>query len=265
MISLSRRQLLRATPLALAALAAPLAPHLDRLAQACAELTDDAPGSPCGALVDQDQPAAADFTPWWVRTFLATRLWPTANELDQPIGPLEVGQYLRVQLPQNGDRLRVWDPRTNVTGYVGAEAVGPVGPPEWADYLNGQDGRWIDVTLSIPQHAVAMQGDLALRESLVTAGLRGETRPGRYLILRRVYNETMDSRTIPGLQDHYLLRNVLFTQYFTPDGAAIHYNWWGPPYGFGRPGSHGCLGMMYDDSKFYWDWADIGVPVVVHA
>jgi hypothetical protein len=84
--------------------------------------------------------------------------------------------------------------------------------PVWAEYLNGQDARWIDVTLSVPQHAVAMQGDVALRESLVSAGLRGETRPGHYQILRRIYNETMDSRTVPGLTDRYLLKNVLFTQ-----------------------------------------------------
>jgi lipoprotein-anchoring transpeptidase ErfK/SrfK len=127
------------------------------------------------------------------------------------------------------------------------------------------DARWIDVDLRIPQHAVAMQGDLPLREALVTAGLRGETLPGSYQILRRVYNETMDSRTIPGLKDKYLLKNVLYTQYFTGDGAAIHYNWWGPPNGFGRPGSHGCLGMMFDDSKFFWEWADVGTPLSIHA
>ena len=50
----------------------------------------------------------------------------------------------------------------------------------------------------------------------------------------------------------------------TFDGAAIHYNWWGPPNGFGRPGSHGCLGMMYNDSKFLWDWAGVGTPIVIH-
>src|SRR2546430_1908474 len=79
-----------------------------------------------------------------------------------------------------------------------------------------------------------------------------------------VADQTMDSRTIPGLADHYLLKDVLFTQYFTGDGAAIHYNWWGPPRGFGYPGSHGCLGMRYDGSKFMWDWAGVGTPIVIH-
>ena len=52
----------------------------------------------------------------------------------------------------------------------------------------------------------------------------------------------MDSRTIPGMTDRYLLKDVLFTQYFTWDGAAIHYNWWGPPNGFGRPAATAASG-----------------------
>jgi hypothetical protein len=215
-------------------------------------------------LEESEAVAPPDYEPWWVRVFLATRLWPTQHELDNPVGRAEQGQYFRVEVPQNGPRLRVFDPRSSELVYIGAEAVGPVDPPVWADYLNGQDGRWIDVTLTVPQHALAMQGDVLMYRALVTAGLQGTTRPGHYSILRRVYNETMDSRTVPGLRDTYLLKNVLFTQYFTGDGAAIHYNWWGPPYGFGRPGSHGCLGMMYNDSKYFWDWADIGVPVIIH-
>jgi lipoprotein-anchoring transpeptidase ErfK/SrfK len=114
------------------------------------------------------------------------------------------------------------------------------------------------------QNLKAMQGDMQVLQDLVTAGTQGTTKPGFYRILRRVYNETMDSRTIPGLADSYNLKDVLFTQYFTGDGAAIHYNWWGPPRGFGMPGSHGCLGMRYDGSKFLWDWATVGTPIVIH-
>jgi len=35
-------------------------------------------------------------------------------------------------------------------------------------------------------------------------------------------------------------------------GAAIHYKSWAPLYGFGKPGSHGCLGMRLDGSKYMW-------------
>ena len=39
----------------------------------------------------------------------------------------------------------------------------------------------------------------------------------------------------------YYLTNVLFTQYFTGDGASIHYNYWSSNWGYA--GSHGCLGL----------------------
>ena len=78
------------------------------------------------------------------------------------------------------------------------------------------------------QHIKAMQGDEQVMRDLVTAGLQGTTKPGFYRILRRVYNETMDSRTVTGSTDSYLLKDVLYTQYFHGDGSAIHYNWWPP-------------------------------------
>jgi hypothetical protein len=262
-IPVARRQFLRALGLASAAIVLPgyLGPSP---VSACAEAGEGL-DAVCGRLVDTPEGAVPRFEPWWVQVFSPTLLWSTPAEDDDPVGPADFGQYFRVQEPQDGPRLRVWDPRGDRMAYVEAGSVGPVEPPEWAEHLNGLDGRWIDVDLKIPQHAAAMQGDLPIRRAPVTAGLNGSTRPGRYRILRRVYNETMDSRTVPGLRDRYLLRNVLFTQYFTDDGAAIHYNWWIPPRGFGRPGSHGCLGMMYGDSRFFWEWADVGVPVIIHA
>ena len=77
-----------------------------------------------------------------------------------------------------------------------------------------------------------------------------------FTIQRRVANETMNSDTIgiprfgPG---GYYLTNVLFTQYFTADGASIHYNYWSSNWGYAA--SHGCLGLTYADSAFLWDWA----------
>ena len=124
--------------------------------------------------------------------------------------------------------------------------------------------RWIDVSLRSPRRATAMQGDVPVRSALVITGMPGyETPTGYHQILRRVYNETMDSRTIPGMTVRYRYENVLYTQYFTGDGAAIHYNYWAG--GFGGSGSRGCLGMTLGDSKFFWEWADVGVPLVVHA
>ena len=59
-------------------------------------------------------------------------------------------------------------------------------------------------------------------------------------------------------------RDVLFTQYFSARGHAIHYAWWRTAETIGRPGSHGCLHTLLDDARFLWDWATIGTPVLVH-
>jgi hypothetical protein len=60
---------------------------------------------------------------------------------------------------------------------------------------------------------------------------------------RRVPNEIMDSLTV-GIPHNspfgYYVKNVLYTQYFTPDGASLHDNYWSS--NFGGAGSHGVLG-----------------------
>ena len=90
----------------------------------------------------------------------------------------------------------------------------------------------------------------------MTAGVDRRTKPGFYRILRRVANETMDSRTVPDATRTYLLKDVLYTQYFHGDGSAIHYNWWASSWGY--PGSQGCLGMRMAGAKYLWDWATWG-------
>ena len=116
------------------------------------------------------------------------------------VGSVDPGRLFRVESPQAGYRLLVWDPRENRHVFIGSEAVGPVESPFWSAFAD--DGKWLDVTLTTPQHIKAMQGDDMKMQDLVTAGLQGTTKPGFYRILRRVYNETMDSRTDPGLDGH---------------------------------------------------------------
>jgi lipoprotein-anchoring transpeptidase ErfK/SrfK len=64
-----------------------------------------------------------------------------------------------------------------------------------------------------------------------------------------------------GAIEGYYLKNVLWTQYFTSDGASIHYNYWSSNWGYA--GSHGCLGVAYNEARFAWNWADVGTPVYV--
>ena len=86
-------------------------------------------------------------------------------------------------------------------------------------------------------------------------------------MLYRVAKETMTSeRVYPpiprGAPGGYYLENVLYTQYFATNGAAIHYNYWSSNWGY--PGSHGCLGLPLTEAKWAWDWASTGTPVSIY-
>lgn len=131
----------------------------------------------------------------------------------------------------------------------------PADAPTW--------GQWLDINLT-QQLMTAYDGTSPLRTIVVTTGMAGwETPPGYYTILSRVANETMTSGAI-GAENFYRLDDVLFTQYFTDFGHALHFAWWRTKETIGRPGSHGCINMLLDDSRYLWDWATIGTPILIH-
>jgi lipoprotein-anchoring transpeptidase ErfK/SrfK len=118
-------------------------------------------------------------------------------------------------------------------------------------------GRWIDVILTGPTLVTAYEDGKAVYSAMAIHGISGwETPRGTFTMIRRVANERMRG---PGWD----VSNVLFTQYFTWDGASIHYNYWSSNWGYS--GSHGCLGMNYADSLWFWEWATLGTPIDIHA
>jgi hypothetical protein len=128
-------------------------------------------------------------------------------------------------------------------------------------------GRHFEADLKDPAMLTAFEDGAPIWSTLTLKGTVSNRTPrGIHRILWRVPNETMTServyppipRDAPG---GYYLRNVLFTQYFTSDGASIHYNYWSSNWGYA--GSHGCLGVAYNEAKFAWDWADVGTSVYV--
>lgn len=128
----------------------------------------------------------------------------------------------------------------------------------------GAGERWIEVDIS-EQVTRAMVGNKVHHTALVTTGKDGwETPLGEFRIEYRVYNETMTSAAI-GAEEYYVLEDVLFTQYFTNVGHALHLNYWRPDSYFGNVrSSHGCVGMRYADAEFFWNFASVGTRVVIH-
>jgi hypothetical protein len=128
--------------------------------------------------------------------------------------------------------------------------------------------KWIDVNLT-HQVVTAYEGARAVYVAPTTSGRPGwETPTGTFRIQRRVENETMIGSTLLRLDTlevpDYRLENVKWTQYFTANGAAIHTNYWRPADLFGVPSSHGCLGMAEQHARWFWSWASVGTPLVVH-
>jgi hypothetical protein len=150
-------------------------------------------------------------------------------------------------------------------GYIYSRNVGrnaPVLPPPLPKNAP-TSGRWIDVHLT--QQLMTLYEDREpVRVVVTTTGMAGwETPEGEFAITWRKANETMTSGAI-GAEHFFKLEDVLYTQYFTDEGHAIHYAWWRTPETIGRPGSHGCLNVLLDDAEFIWNWADVGTPIMIH-
>jgi lipoprotein-anchoring transpeptidase ErfK/SrfK len=128
-------------------------------------------------------------------------------------------------------------------------------------------GRHFEADLQEPAMLTAFEDGGAVWSTLTLKGTSTHTTPlGGHKVLWRVPSETMTSeRVYPPIPRNapggYYLTGVLWTQYFTADGASIHYNYWSSNWGYA--GSHGCLGIGYNEAKFAWDWADVGTPVFV--
>ena len=162
----------------------------------------------------------------------------------------------RVQAPDGSNWYRVDN------GYLASGSIRLPRPP-----TRTFSGRWLDADLQEPAMLTAYDGSTVVLDTLAVKGtIANQTPTGTFTIQRRVQDETMDSGTL-GVDPHgpggYHLEHVLNTQYFTNDGASIHYNYWSS--NFGSSGSHGCLGLDLQDSQFLWNWADVGTPVVIRS
>lgn len=85
---------------------------------------------------------------------------------------------------------------------------------------------------------------------------------GEYKIYSKVRSQTMRGPNADGTS--YNVPNVEWVSYFHAD-YAIHGNYWRPLSVFGTTNtSHGCIGMINDNSRWVYDWAPIGTPVITY-
>lgn len=106
----------------------------------------------------------------------------------------------------------------------------------------------------------AIQNGQVQKEVTVSTGKPGfETPNGTYNILRK--KDISDMKGCGG-GECWEVKNVKWQSYFTNEGHAIHGTWWYVNYG-NQNASHGCVNMREADAEWFYNWLDIGTPVVV--
>jgi lipoprotein-anchoring transpeptidase ErfK/SrfK len=108
----------------------------------------------------------------------------------------------------------------------------------------------------------AYDGDTLFMQESISTGLDDTPTPfGTFSIYKKTPSRYMQG-PIPGVSDQvYDLPGVPWNLYFTVDGAVIHGAYWHNH--FGEPWSHGCVNLSPQNAKKLYDWADVGIPVVV--
>jgi lipoprotein-anchoring transpeptidase ErfK/SrfK len=177
---------------------------------------------------------------------VAARLGTTANEVMRANG-LYNPNFIYI-----GQRLNI-PGRSNLPAPQPPRVPAPLPAPNPARPAP-TEGRWIDIDIS-DQRIAAYQGSTPLKSVRVSTGVAWTPTPlGRYAIYTKLASQAMSG---PG----YYLPGVPWVMYFT--GAyAIHGTYW--HHNFGTPMSHGCVNLTIDDAKWFYDFAGIGTPVVVH-
>ena len=148
-----------------------------------------------------------------------------------------------------------------------------VGPDEWLpeqvvarvlpnttppDGITG--GRWIEVNLHEQTIAVYEDRQLVFA-TLIASGLDPFwTRPGLFQIYDKLETTPMRGSFEADRSDAYYLEDVPWTMYFD-QARALHGAYWRANLGF--PQSHGCVNLTVGDSRWLFDWAELGDWVYV--
>lgn len=125
--------------------------------------------------------------------------------------------------------------------------------------LAGSD-RWIEVDLSEQRTSLYLGADRIASFTISSGVASWPTVVGEFAIRYKTPNQVMSGGS-RATGDYYYLPNVTWVSYFYRD-YAFHTAYWHN--NFGRPMSHGCINMRYDDAKALYDFAPSGTKVIVH-
>ncbi len=110
--------------------------------------------------------------------------------------------------------------------------------------------KWIEVSLN-DQKLRAWEGDKIVMEFPISSGKWAPTPKGDFSIWYKTKNQSMRGGS-KELGTYYNVANVPHSQFFTPQGHAIHGAYWHN--NFGQPMSHGCVNAPLDQAKLLFEW-----------
>ena len=156
------------------------------------------------------------------------------NTLSNP-DRLSIGQrltvpYIRTGRPMGGPRPMDFD--AELSSFTRKEIVVELAQQRVQAYENGRLIKTVTVSTGLPD----------------TPTVQGE-----FSIYVKRESQTM---TGPG----YYLPDVPYVMYFY-QGYGLHGTYWHE--NFGEPMSHGCVNLPTDEAKWFYEWAEVGTPVLV--
>ncbi len=153
--------------------------------------------------------------------------------------------------------------RVDGAWYVAAETVSPYFGTGDVVLTKTSASTTKRVVVDVGQQMLfAYDGDALFMEEPISTGLEFTPTPrGTFTVFKMTPSRFMQG-PIPGVSEQvYDLPGVPWNLYFTEGGAVIHGAYWHDS--FGKKWSHGCVNMPPQKAKALYEWAEIGMKVVV--
>ncbi|MDD5567474.1 MAG: L,D-transpeptidase family protein [Patescibacteria group bacterium] len=121
--------------------------------------------------------------------------------------------------------------------------------------------KYIEVNIK-EQRLYAYKNGMLDRTFLVSTGINKYPTPtGNFEVLAKIPTKDYEWSYGPNHPDNYDLKDVDFNLRFN-NGYYLHYAYWHN--NFGHKMSHGCININRENSEWLYNWAYVGVPVIVH-
>ncbi len=131
--------------------------------------------------------------------------------------------------------------------------------------LYNASSKVILVSLSLQTLYLIEDSKIVAKFPTLTGQTGMETPPGRYQVLEKYRSVTMEGER--GTPREYRVENVPWVLFFIGRIYAIHGNYWKPLEYFGKDpswtGSHGCVGLTPESAKIVYDWATVGIEIII--